>query len=524
MPFEFNSNQNKLSDILPSEISFSRKNTVIYSNYYQPNFILVDESNKNNLLLFGDILPIYKSYQELTNIVVASWEGLNSLILLSHTFGVCLLSLLNNILHNTVYQSYLFLAGSWEQVSLLPNRYNSLKNKIYNLLEIFSSAQNRELWWLEMKLDLKNVMRNVEKALGLFFQVTQKFYLALLVFFSLSVLNLVSFTSVNIESKSFLSKFIDNYSLASYTNSGNININASSESQALFSFASADSYPQFETIVSYEAKPGDTVENLAQVFGLNKETLTLNNNLPSEDLNGGEKIYAPFTDGYIVSLDKDTNVSDLSSVSKVESSIIIEQNKDLFDPGSKNFKKDSLVLIPSSDVQSVFNNFKAEEDRLTSIAQAQEQAKKRNQSLSRAAIPVSLNPNVKDIDDSKARNFAFVSPLNYSSISRCFSSYHRGCDLVASEGTTLRAVQDGVISRVLNFDVVGYGIGIIVDHGNGVSTLNAHLSKVNVKAGDVVKQGQKIGESGCTGRCYGAHLHFEVRVNGKQVNPKPYLP
>jgi len=47
---------------------------------------------------------------------------------------------------------------------------------------------------------------------------------------------------------------------------------------------------------------------------------------------------------------------------------------------------------------------------------------------------------------------------------------------------------------------------------------------VNVKAGDVVKQGQKIGESGCTGRCYGAHLHFEVRVNGKQVNPKPYLP
>ena len=68
----------------------------------------------------------------------------------------------------------------------------------------------------------------------------------------------------------------------------------------------------------------------------------------------------------------------------------------------------------------------------------------------------------------------------------------------------------------------GYGNLIIIDHGNGVATAYAHQSSF-VVGGGAVSQGQTIGYVGCTGLCYGPHLHFEVRVNGSAVDPLGYL-
>jgi murein DD-endopeptidase MepM/ murein hydrolase activator NlpD len=69
----------------------------------------------------------------------------------------------------------------------------------------------------------------------------------------------------------------------------------------------------------------------------------------------------------------------------------------------------------------------------------------------------------------------------------------------------------------------GYGLAVIIDHGSGRATLYGHCSQINCKTGDVVKVGEKIAEVGSTGYSTGPHCHFEVRINGKPVDPMKEL-
>jgi murein DD-endopeptidase MepM/ murein hydrolase activator NlpD len=69
----------------------------------------------------------------------------------------------------------------------------------------------------------------------------------------------------------------------------------------------------------------------------------------------------------------------------------------------------------------------------------------------------------------------------------------------------------------------GYGNLVVIDHGRGLATAYAHQSQIAVSVGERVGQGQTIGYVGCTGHCFGPHLHFEVRVNGTAVDPLGYL-
>ena len=98
--------------------------------------------------------------------------------------------------------------------------------------------------------------------------------------------------------------------------------------------------------------------------------------------------------------------------------------------------------------------------------------------------------------------------------------YHYGVDISGGTGTPIRAARDGAVVGVSCG--AGYGICSIVDHGGGVSTLYAHMSRKAVSGG-YVKKGQVIGYVGCTGHCSGPHLHLEVRINGKPRNPRQYL-
>lgn len=100
--------------------------------------------------------------------------------------------------------------------------------------------------------------------------------------------------------------------------------------------------------------------------------------------------------------------------------------------------------------------------------------------------------------------------------------FHKGQDISAPSGTPVYATADGVV--VIARWVKGYGNGIYIDHGNGISTRYGHLSRIDVVAGQTVKRGEHLGLVGSTGRSTGPHLHYEVRINGQPTSPLPYLP
>lgn len=99
---------------------------------------------------------------------------------------------------------------------------------------------------------------------------------------------------------------------------------------------------------------------------------------------------------------------------------------------------------------------------------------------------------------------------------------HKGLDIAASNGTPIYAAADGVVTYS-QYNNGGYGNLVKISHGNGVESYYGHCSKLYVKVGQTVKAGEQIAAVGSTGRSTGNHLHFEIRVNGAQVNPQKYL-
>ena len=100
---------------------------------------------------------------------------------------------------------------------------------------------------------------------------------------------------------------------------------------------------------------------------------------------------------------------------------------------------------------------------------------------------------------------------------------HTGMDLAVPTGTSVRAALPGTVT-VSTYNQGGYGYYVMIDHGNGLSTLYGHNSQLLARVGQTVEAGDVIALSGSTGRSTGPHLHFEVRINGERTNPRSYLP
>jgi murein DD-endopeptidase MepM/ murein hydrolase activator NlpD len=126
--------------------------------------------------------------------------------------------------------------------------------------------------------------------------------------------------------------------------------------------------------------------------------------------------------------------------------------------------------------------------------------------------------------DSTPSAAGFIWPVNGPVVSPFgwrWGRMHEGIDIAVGYGTPIRAAASGRV--VYAGWMSGYGNLVAIDHGGGISTAYGHQSSIAVGVGQVVTQGATIGYVGCTGHCFGPHLHFEVRVNGSPVDPLGYL-
>lgn len=180
----------------------------------------------------------------------------------------------------------------------------------------------------------------------------------------------------------------------------------------------------------------------------------------------------------------------------------------------EHLKPGDVLMIPPVDTSDstewlVKLNEKKEAERQRALAEA---ARRRSEIARRSTSRVAGG-------FGRAAGMNFVVPIGHNGISRGLSSYHMGIDYRADTGTGVKAAQEGRVVETTGGWSGGFGISVLVDHGGGLTTRYAHLSRIAVSAGQVVAQGQVIGYSGNTGYSTGPHLHFETRSGGRAVNP-----
>ena len=136
-----------------------------------------------------------------------------------------------------------------------------------------------------------------------------------------------------------------------------------------------------------------------------------------------------------------------------------------------------------------------------------------------------------EVSAAAVRTIAFAAPIQGYGVNSRFGlrrlSYerrarmHEGLDYAAPSGTPILAAADGRVLRTGTSS--SYGRFVEIQHANGVTSFYAHMSRIGASEGDVVAAGDAIGLVGSTGRSTGAHLHFEIRRNGQQINPENFL-
>ncbi len=250
-------------------------------------------------------------------------------------------------------------------------------------------------------------------------------------------------------------------------------------------------------IIEHSVKNGETLSTIASQYNLNVDTVLWANDFANEKvtIKEGQPLKIPPVDGVIHKVRKGETVYSIGK--KYEAN-------------------------PQAIVDYPFNEFTNDETFDLAIGQV-------------LMVPDGIMPQVQPVSPrtSLAQRLtpdagvvsavgSFVWPAS-GTLSQSYRFYHKAIDIATSHGNPILAADGGTITVSGWPDNSGYGNRVIIDHGNGYSSLYAHMSRVAVVAGQSVNRGDVIGYVGSTGRSTGPHLHFEIRAGGGLQNPLNYL-
>ncbi|HZP25741.1 MAG TPA: peptidoglycan DD-metalloendopeptidase family protein [Dehalococcoidia bacterium] len=268
---------------------------------------------------------------------------------------------------------------------------------------------------------------------------------------------------------------------------------------------------------TYTVQPGDTLSSISRNFGVSSDYLVWNNPEVGRNVNSllvGQQLLVPAINGIVYTLVIGDTLADVADYFGISVSAIVNYGPNGVSSADKVSVGTTVVLpgaVPPASVAPAPPTPAPAPPAPPVVAVAVP-----------PAPPVAVAPAPPPPVASAGFIWPFIGP-----ISSPFGDGrgHTGIDIdgFGREGSTIVAAAAGqvVYTAYLGY---GYGYHIIIDHGNGFSTLYAHLSDIWVSPGQYVAQGEGIGVIGCTGYCTGTHLHFEIRIGGVPVDPMGYLP
>ncbi|MFA6304228.1 MAG: M23 family metallopeptidase [Patescibacteria group bacterium] len=244
-----------------------------------------------------------------------------------------------------------------------------------------------------------------------------------------------------------------------------------------------------DKIIDYVVQPGDTLSGVAGKFNISTNTVLWENNLTAySTIRPGQTLKILPVSGITYKVKKGDQLAAIAKKYKVSASEILDFNKLTT---ADEMQISQVLIIPGAVKEAV------------------------------AAKPTYAASNTT-LAAAKISGAKMQWPTNSFRMTQYFSLRHTGIDIGNKMGQPIYAAEAGVIETA-GWNRGGYGNYIIINHGNGLKTLYGHLSKINVHVGQRVGRGEVIGLNGSTGRSTGPHLHFEVRINNRRVNPLGYI-
>jgi len=241
-------------------------------------------------------------------------------------------------------------------------------------------------------------------------------------------------------------------------------------------------------IIKYTVRGGDTIGAIADKFAISADSVKWASNKDNDTINPGDVLNIPPVTGVIYKVNAGDGLEAVAAKYSADSQTIADYPFNYLD-ATMSLRAGQMLVIPNGSIPKP-------------VAQPV-----------RRSFPVYL-----------AHGSGILAWPAAGTLNQYASWWHPAIDIGAPYGTPVYAADAGLVTVSQTYDPYGAGQHVVIDHGNGMTTLYAHLSALNVKVGDTVSRRQLLGAVGCSGFCTGPHLHFQATRGGESINPLSLLP